>query len=115
AVSVFDLRQGERFLSFLPLSHIAERMISDFASVATGGETWFARNIGPVDRALRACRPTVFFAVPRVWEKLRESILDRLDGSRAFQRMIVDHYVDLSQHVAQRTEAGRRPALGTEP
>jgi long-chain acyl-CoA synthetase len=114
AVSVFDLREGERFLSFLPLSHIAERMISDFTSAATGGETWFARSVGTVSQDLRACRPTVFFAVPRVWEKLREAILDKLDGSRALQRMIVDHYVELSQHVAQRKEAGRRPALWTE-
>lgn len=114
AISVFDLREGERFLSFLPLSHIAERMISDFASVATGGETWFARSIGTVGEDLRACRPTVFFAVPRVWEKLREAILDRLDGSRSLERMVVDHYVELSQHVAQRKEAGRRPALWEE-
>jgi long-chain acyl-CoA synthetase len=114
AISVFDLREGERFLSFLPLSHIAERMISDFASAATGGETWFARSIGTVGQDLRACRPTVFFAVPRVWEKLREAILDRLDGSRTLQRLVVDHYVELSQHVAQQKEAGRHPALWTE-
>ena len=114
AISVFDLRDGERFLSFLPLSHIAERMISDLASAATGGETWFARSVGTVSQDLRACRPTVFFAVPRVWEKLREAILDRLDGSRTLQRMVVDHYVELSQHVAQRKEAGRRPGLWTE-
>jgi long-chain acyl-CoA synthetase len=114
AISVFDLREGERYLSFLPLSHIAERMISDFASAATGGETWFARSIGTVGEDLRACRPTVFFAVPRVWEKLREAILDRLAGSRALQRTVVDHYVELSQHVAQQKEAGRHPALWTE-
>jgi long-chain acyl-CoA synthetase len=114
AISVFDLREGERFLSFLPLSHIAERMISDFASAATGGETWFARSIGTVGQDLRACRPTDFFAVPRVWEKLREAILNRLDGSRTLQRMVVDYYVQLSQHVGQQKEAGRHPALWTE-
>ena len=111
AISVFDLHEGERFLSFLPLSHVAERMISDFASVATGGETWFARSIGTVGEDLRACRPTIFFAVPRVWEKLREAILESLENSRALQRMVVDHYVELSKHVAQRKEAGRRPVL----
>ncbi len=114
AISVFDLCEGERFLSFLPLSHIAERMISNFASAATGGETWFARNMGTVGEDLRACRPTVFFAVPRVWEKLREAILDRLAGSRPLQRMVVDHYVELSLHVVQHKEAGRRAALWEE-
>jgi long-chain acyl-CoA synthetase len=78
SASVFELRERERFLSFLPLSHIAERMISDFASAATGGETWFARNLGTVGADLCACRPTVFFAVPRIWEKLRDAVLGAL-------------------------------------
>ena len=114
AISVFELREGERFLSFLPLSHIAERMISDFASAATGGETWFARSISTVGQDLRECRPTVFFAVPRVWEKLREAILDRLEGGGILQRIVFDRYLELSQHIAQQREAGRHPTLWTE-
>jgi long-chain acyl-CoA synthetase len=108
AVSVFDLRDGERFLSFLPLSHIAERMISEFASTALGGETWFARSLGTVGKDLSECRPTVFFAVPRIWEKLREAILDKLDGSRAWQRLVVERHVELSVHCAQGQAVGRR-------
>src|ERR1019366_1385854 len=111
AASIFDLRESERFLSFLPLSHIAERMISDFVSVAIGGETWFARSLGTVGEDLRVCRPTVFFAVPRIWEKLREAILDKLDGSRVLQRLIVDRYVALSGHFANRQAVGRHTPL----
>jgi long-chain acyl-CoA synthetase len=108
AVSVFDLRDGERFLSFLPLSHIAERMISEFASTALGGETWFAQSLGTVGKDLRDCRPTVFFAVPRIWEKLRDAILYKLDGSRVWQRLAVDRFVELNEHVAERQAVGRR-------
>jgi long-chain acyl-CoA synthetase len=111
AASIFDLRESERFLSFLPLSHIAERMISDFASVAIGGETWFAQSLATVGEDLRVCRPTVFFAVPRIWEKLREAILDKLDGSRALQRLIVDRYVSLSGHFANRQAVGKHAPL----
>ena len=111
AASIFDLREAERFLSFLPLSHIAERMISDFASVAIGGETWFARSLATVGEDLRVCRPTVFFAVPRIWEKLRDAILDKLDGSRALQRLIVDRYVALSGHFASRQAVGKHAPL----
>ena len=78
AIPLHPLDEGERFLSFLPLSHVAERMISDFASVAVGGETWFARSLATVAEDLRDCRPTVFFAVPRVWEKLQEAVLAKL-------------------------------------
>ena len=71
---VYDIGEGDRLLSFLPLSHIAERMMSDFLPIAVAGETWFARNIATVAEDLPACRPTVFLAVPRLWEKLRETI-----------------------------------------
>jgi len=73
--SMIELRSSDRFLSFLPLSHITERSVSHFGQIASGGETWFARSLGTVPDDLRACRPTLFFAVPRVWEKLQESLL----------------------------------------
>jgi long-chain acyl-CoA synthetase len=73
--SVIDLTPHDRFLSFLPLSHITERSVSHFGQIASGGETWFARSLGTVPEDLQACRPTLFFAVPRVWEKLQESIV----------------------------------------
>ena len=75
SVSLLQIREGERLLSFLPLSHIAERMMSDFAPIAVGGETWFARSLATVAEDLRDCHPTVFFAVPRVWEKFQEAVI----------------------------------------
>ena len=73
--SVIELGPTDRFLSFLPLSHITERSVSHFGQIASGGETWFARSLGTVPDDLRSCRPTLFFAVPRVWEKLQESLV----------------------------------------
>jgi len=61
---VYEIGEGDRLLSFLPLSHIAERMMSDFLPIAVAGETWFARNLATVAEDLPACRPTVFLAVP---------------------------------------------------
>lgn len=61
---VFDIREGERLLSFLPLSHIAERMMGEFLPIAVAGETWFARGLATVGEDLAMCRPTVLLAVP---------------------------------------------------
>lgn len=71
---VVPLTEQERFLSFLPLSHITERSVSHFGLVASGGETWFARSMSTIPEDLPACRPTIFFAVPRVWEKIKEGV-----------------------------------------
>ena len=61
---IVPLSADDRFLSFLPLSHITERSVSHFGLIAAGGETWFARSISTVAEDLADCRPTIFFAVP---------------------------------------------------
>ena len=78
--SILHLTPGDRLLSYLPLSHIAERATSHFGVIQAGGETWFARSLATVADDLRACRPTIFMAVPRVWQKLHDVIIDELDA-----------------------------------
>lgn len=58
-----------RCLSYLPLSHIAERMISHLLQIYYGTQTWFAESIDTLIADLQECKPTYFFGVPRVWEK----------------------------------------------
>ena len=72
--AVLPIGPTDRFLSFLPLSHIAERIVSHIGQIESGGETWFARSLSTVAEDLLDCRPTVFFAVPRVWEKMRDAL-----------------------------------------
>ena len=91
----YGLGEGERLISFLPLSHIAERMMSDFTPIAICGETWFARSLATVAEDLPECRPTVFLAVPRVWDKLRQGIEDHLRRQPLPLRAAVAAYIDL--------------------
>jgi long-chain acyl-CoA synthetase len=91
----------DRFFSFLPLSHIAERIVSHFGQVHAGGETWFARSMATVAEDLHDCRPTVFFAVPRVWEKLHEAVLARTAHARGGTKVAIDRYFAVGEgHVA---------------
>jgi long-chain acyl-CoA synthetase len=89
-ISMFEIEHGERFLSFLPLSHVAERMMSDFSPIVVGGDTWFAESIGTVARDLHDCRPTIFFGVPRIWEKMRDLVVAKLaDANIAYKALDV--------------------------
>ncbi len=108
AASVVHVREGERFLSFLPLSHIAERMISDFLPVTIGGDTWFARSLATVAEDLRDCHPTVFFAVPRVWEKFQEGALAKLGQEHGLKKLVIDRYIGLGRHVVAEHETVQR-------
>ena len=116
AASLFQIGEGERLLSFLPLSHIAERMMSDFAPVAVGGETWFARSLATVAADLRDCRPTVFFAVPRVWEKFQEAVIAKLADEHGLKKLVIDRYLGLGGHaVAEHGAVGQAPVWEQVP
>ncbi|VBB18955.1 hypothetical protein YASMINEVIRUS_1487 [Yasminevirus sp. GU-2018] len=67
----------ERFVSYLPLSHIAGQAIDLYAPIFCKGSVHFARPDalkGTIKNTLLSVRPTIFFGVPRVWEKFREGL-----------------------------------------
>ncbi len=61
----------DRFISYLPLSHIAEQIVSLHGPLHAGGCSWFAEGIEQLGANLREARPTLFLGVPRVWEKIQ--------------------------------------------
>jgi long-subunit acyl-CoA synthetase (AMP-forming) len=69
-----ELEPGDQFLSYLPLSHIAEQMVSLHGPLHIGGCSWFAESIEQLAANLREVRPHIFFGVPRVWEKMQAAI-----------------------------------------
>ena len=106
--AVVPISPADRFLSFLPLSHIAERTVSHFGQIVSGGETWFARSLATLDEDLPACRPTIFFAVPRVWQKLRDAVLERVGAQHAIPRELARRYFALGPAWVAH-EQGRAP------
>jgi long-chain acyl-CoA synthetase len=64
----------DRKLSFLPLSHVAERTSSEYLQLQQGFEIWFAQSIETLGEDLKACRPTIQFVVPRILEKQFDGI-----------------------------------------
>jgi long-chain acyl-CoA synthetase len=102
--SLITLSERDRFLSFLPLSHITERCVSHFGLTVCRGETWFARSITTVAQDLPACRPTIFFAVPRVWEKFHDALLDRIDAMDGWRGRLARRYVELAPQRAAELE-----------
>jgi long-subunit acyl-CoA synthetase (AMP-forming) len=69
-----DVGPDERFISYLPLSHIAEQIVSLHVPLACGGCSWFAEGLEQMGENLREVRPTIFLGVPRVWEKIQAKI-----------------------------------------
>ncbi len=64
----------DQLISYLPLSHIAEQMVSLMVPLASGCTSWFAESLDLLGDNLQEVRPTVFLGVPRVWEKIQAKI-----------------------------------------
>ena len=68
---------NNRFFSFLPLNHIAERQIL-VASMGRGAEVFFTESLETFVKNLQDAKPTTFFAVPRIWTKFKQGILAKM-------------------------------------
>ncbi len=65
----------DQILTYLPLCHVAERIFSTWTMASQGTVLNFAESIETVQENLREVQPTLFFAVPRIWEKIHAVIL----------------------------------------
>ena len=72
------LNENDRMLSYLPLSHIAERGLVEHMLLATGMHVFFAESQETFAQDLQRARPTFFFSVPRLWLKFREGVHSKM-------------------------------------
>ncbi|MEV4420141.1 AMP-dependent synthetase/ligase [Patulibacter sp. NPDC049589] len=83
---VVGLMAGDRVISWLPNAHVAERLAHYYLPVRYGVSVTFCDDPGAVAKALPIVEPHWFFAVPRVWEKLRAAIDVRVSALPADER-----------------------------
>ncbi len=69
-----NITPGVRWVSYLPLAHIAERMFTIYLPLSTAGHVYFCPDAKQLVSAVGSVRPTAFFGVPRVWEKIQAGI-----------------------------------------
>ena len=67
-----------KLFSYLPMSHIAERVAIEMCGFYRGGEFSFAESLETFPKNLADTQPSLFFAVPRIWAKFREKILEKM-------------------------------------
>ena len=78
AVPLLGLATEERFFSYLPLCHIAERLLVEMGSLYSGGMVSFAESLDTFAKNLSDTKPTAFLGVPRIWTKFQQGILTKL-------------------------------------
>src|SRR4029453_18788313 len=80
---------GDSLISYLPLSHIAEQVVSHLLSIATGAAVHFTESLDKLPAYLVEVRPHFFLGVPRVWEKMQAAIEAKGAEASPLRRRIV--------------------------
>ena len=74
----FGISADDRVLSYLPLSHVAERWTVEACSIRAGFRIYFAESLDTFLRDLQNARPTMFISVPRLWVKFQQGIFSKI-------------------------------------
>ncbi|MBM4307792.1 MAG: long-chain fatty acid--CoA ligase [Deltaproteobacteria bacterium] len=80
--------ETDEVLSYLPLAHIYENLISLFQAVRSGGTVNFVEHIDTLGQNLREVSPTIFASVPRIWEKFASLIEIRMSDSTFLKKAL---------------------------
>lgn len=73
-VQAISITPKDRYLSYLPLSHVMERFVGECVSMVSGMHIFFAESLTTFVADLARCRPTVFISVPRLWTKFQMGV-----------------------------------------
>lgn len=92
----FAIRSPQRFVSYLPLSHIAEKSYVEMTVLYSGSSVSFIESLEKFSENLREIKPNLFGGVPRIFTKLQDGILSKLPQaklSRLLSIPIVSHFI----------------------
>lgn len=105
--SLYEVDERDRMLSYLPLAHIAEQMGSMHNQVHSGLSVYYARSIEELGEHLKEVRPTIFFGVPRVWEKMQAGIEARLNEATGAKARLARWALGVGQRWHELDNAGQ--------
>lgn len=98
---------ADECMCFLPLCHIAERLGGEYFSLYTGAKLNFVENPETVPENVREIAPTVFTAVPRVWEKFYSAVMIALKEASGLQQAAYAWSIGVGTRIAEKVLAGQ--------
>ncbi len=89
-IALGGARDTDVSLSYLPLSHIAEQMATIHMPATAGSTVYFAESLEKIPDNIKDSRPTVFFGVPRIWEKFHAALAAKLGELTGAKKRLVE-------------------------
>ena len=110
--------ESSRILSYLPLSHVAERTVVEHNLLASSMRVYFAESLETFAADMQRARPTVFFSVPRLWVKFQQGVVAKMPPQKLDRLLsipVVSYFVRKKVLGALGLDQCRYPAGGAAP
>src|SRR2546427_6337510 len=101
---------NDRVVSYLPLAHVLERVVSHLRQLCTGCQVYFCPTVDQVMLVVREVHPTYFTSVPRLWEKIYAGIRDKMDRVKWPRRLVRDWALLMGALRTAAYERGKPPS-----
>jgi long-chain acyl-CoA synthetase len=110
-LEVMPVREDDRLLSFLPLSHTFERTVGYYLPIAAGASVVFARSIALLMQDLVAIKPTILVSVPRIYERAYAVLRETADRTW-FRKQLFARAVEIGWHRFEHQQGRASPVSG---
>ncbi len=110
AIHAAGIGKNDTSVSYLPLSHIAEQVFSVHGPAASGWSVYYAESIEKLADNLKEVQPTVFFAVPRVWERFYAGVTAELGKATGAKAKIAAWAMGVASKVTDLRNHGKEPS-----
>jgi len=111
AQGVFSLSPDDVLVSYLPLSHVAEQMYAVHVAITFGYSVAFAESIEALRTNIAEVRPTLFFGVPRVWDKFVAGVKERLASVHGARAGLARWAMGVARRAVAEANEGRDPGF----
>jgi long-chain acyl-CoA synthetase len=88
ALKMFEIGPDDELLSYLPYSHVLERIDGIFVETMAGSSFWLARSLDTLIEDINVSRPTIMLGVPRVFEKVYEAVNDQMAKESVLKQLV---------------------------
>ncbi len=109
--SLVDVGETDVLLSFLPLSHVFERLGGHYVPLFSGAKIAYAESTFTVAQNMQEVSPTVMLSVPRLYETMHDRVLRAVEAGSSLKQKIFHWGVAVGSKVSSSIQQGRNPSL----
>lgn len=105
---ILNISPEDTFLSFLPLSHVFERVCGEYYWIYSGATCAYAEGIEHLAKNMAEVQPTVMLVVPRILEKIYAKVKAGIDGASGRARRLISWSINVGREAVEHKNSGRQ-------